>query len=274
MRALGVSDNRSGGVGRADFFDALTGEFDVDVAVALPERHGTSGLFGDPRAKVFVRDKEDVAVGGDTFDNFHRVAARADDIGERFDPGRAIDVSDDVIVLRGMLFEVSGKFVGRAGIAERATGLKVGNDHRLAGVDDFRRLAHEMNPAESDDVGRGLGRPVGQPERIAHVVGQFLNFGHLIVVGENDRVALAFQAFDFVGQKHGATMTARVRRGNQRTRPSRSAGAPTERTSVPWRIRAIIPASVVPGPSSRKVSHLSWSRRQVTHSAQRTLPVT
>ena len=114
VRALGVSDNRSGGVGRADFFDALTGEFDVDVAVALPERHGTSGLFGDPRAKVFVRDKEDVAVGGDTFDNFHRVAARADDIGERFDPGRAIDVSDDVIVLRGMLLEVSGQFVGRA----------------------------------------------------------------------------------------------------------------------------------------------------------------
>ena len=127
-----------------------------------------------------------------------------------------------------MLLEVSGQFLGRAGIAERAAGVEVGENHGLAGIDDFRSLSHEVDAAKSDDVGLRLGRPVGEAERVAHVIRQLLDLGSLVVVGENDGMALVFQALDFVGQEHGITMNARVRRGNQRTRPSRSAGVPME----------------------------------------------
>ena len=78
--ALGVGDDGGVRVFGADLFDALAGEFDVDVAVALPEGHLASGLLRDPGAEVFVGDEEDIAVGGDAFDDFHGVAAGADDV--------------------------------------------------------------------------------------------------------------------------------------------------------------------------------------------------
>ena len=86
MGAFGMRDYGCIRIFRTDAFDALAGELDVHVAIALPERHGASGLFHDPRAEIFVGDKKNVPVCGDIFDDLHRVAARADDVRERFHP--------------------------------------------------------------------------------------------------------------------------------------------------------------------------------------------
>ena len=50
-----------------------------------------------------------------------------------------------------------------------------------------------MNTAESDDVGIGLLGPEGKPKRVAHIVGNILDFRDLVIVGEDDSVAFFLQ---------------------------------------------------------------------------------
>ena len=54
-----------------------------------------------------------------------------------------------------------------------------------------------MDAAEDDHVGLGSGRLLGESERIAHVIGDVLDFGHLVVVGQNDRIKLLLEHKDF-----------------------------------------------------------------------------
>ena len=203
MGAFGVGDDGCIRIFGTDAFDALAGELDVHVAIALPERHGAPGLFHDPRAEIFVGDKKNVPVGGDIFDDLHRVAARADDVRERFHSRRAVDVGHDVVVFVRVFLEIGGELFRRTGVAERATGIQVGNDHGFAGIHNFGGLAHEMDAAEGDDIGLGFRGAVSQAERIAHMVSQLLDLGDLVVVREDDGVAFFFETLDFVGQKHG-----------------------------------------------------------------------
>ena len=58
-----------------------------------------------------------------------------------------------------------------------------------------------MNAAEDDHVGLGLGGLLGEAKRVAHVIGDVLNLGHLVVVGENDRVKLLLEHKDFARQR-------------------------------------------------------------------------
>ncbi len=44
------------------------------------------------------------------------------------------------------------------------------------------------------------GRPAGQAQRVAHVVGHVLDLGHLIVMGQDDGVALRRELPDLGGQ--------------------------------------------------------------------------
>ena len=98
----------------ADLQNAVAGEFDVGVAVALPKRHGAVCLFGYPGAEVFVRHEEEVAVFRGGFDDFLGVAASADYVAQCFDFRAAVDVGDGVEVRVGCLegFE----FVRRAAL--------------------------------------------------------------------------------------------------------------------------------------------------------------
>ena len=212
MGAFGVGDDGCIRIFGTDAFDALAGELDVHVAIPLPERHGAPGLFHDPGAEILVGDKKNVPVRGDIFDDLHRVAARADDVRERFHPRRTVDVGHDVEVFVRVFFEISGELFRRTGVAERATGIQVGNDHGFAGIHNFGGLAHEMDAAEGDDIGLGFRGAVSQTERIAHMVSQLLDLGDLVVVREDDGVAFFFETLDFVGQKHGLLWLRAARR--------------------------------------------------------------
>ena len=57
-----------------------------------------------------------------------------------------------------------------------------------SGAADLGGFRHEVDPGEHDDAGRaGRGQP-GQRERVAHVVGDVLDLGRLVVVREDHRV--------------------------------------------------------------------------------------
>ena len=196
LRALGVGDD--GGVGEfgADLFDGLRREHDVGVTASRPEAHLAAGLLGDPLAEVLVGDEQDVFVGGDLVDDFDGVAAGDDHVAERFHAGGAVDVGDDVNV--GIGGFVGGKtFVG-AGVGERTTGVDVGEENGARGVNDFGGLGHEVDAAEENDVGLGGLRLIGEAEGIADVIGDLLDGLDLVIVREDDGVALAFQGEDFL----------------------------------------------------------------------------
>ena len=63
------------------------GELHVDVTIARPELHLAAGFSHDPLAEVLVGHEEDFAVGRGRTDDFHGVAAGADDVAERFHAG-------------------------------------------------------------------------------------------------------------------------------------------------------------------------------------------
>jgi hypothetical protein len=67
-----------------------------------------------------------------------------------------------------------------------------------------------VDAAEGDDVGVGFFGFVGEAEGVADEIGDFLDVAGLVVVGEDDGVALFFEAQDFVLDGRGR------RRGRRR----------------------------------------------------------
>ena len=208
--ALGVGDDGGVGVLLLDGGDAVAGEFDVDVAGAFPELHLAAGLFHDPGAEVLVGDEEDGAVLGGGVDDFDSVAAGADAVAEGFDVAGAVDVGDDVVVFVGVGFEEGFQLGAGAALFEGAAGVGVREDDGFGGVDDFGGFSHEVDAAEGDDVGVGFFGFVGEAEGVADEIGDFLDVAGLVVVGEDDGVALFFEAQDFVLDGRGR------RRGRRR----------------------------------------------------------
>ncbi len=89
------------------------------------------------------------------------------------------------------------ELVGRARILEAAAGVHVGQDDNLFGAEDFRRLGHEPDPAERDDIGIGRGGLARQIEAVADEIGEVLYLRLLVIMGEDDRVAFLLEARDF-----------------------------------------------------------------------------
>ena len=98
----------------------------------------------------------------------------------------------------GMSRAPGAEAIGRAAVGERAAGLHVGHHHDLVGVQDLRGLGHEVHAGEEDDVGVRLLGFLRELERVAEEVGDVLDVALLVVVGEQDRVALALEAADLV----------------------------------------------------------------------------
>ncbi len=91
--------------------------------------------------------------------------------------------------------------VGVDRVGERAAGAEVGDQDGLLRREDRGGLGHEVHAAEGDRVrvgGRGLPR---EPERVAHVVGDVLDLGQLVVVRQDHRVALGGKGADLLAQR-------------------------------------------------------------------------
>jgi hypothetical protein len=102
--AFRVRDDRRVGIFFANFVNAARGKFDVDVTSALPQIHLATGPLHHPRAKVLVRNKENIPISRRSSHDLVGVTARANHVGLRFHPGAAIDIGDDIIILVGVLF--------------------------------------------------------------------------------------------------------------------------------------------------------------------------
>ena len=196
LGALGMCDDEGVGIFFFDFMNGIARELDVDIARAFPKVHLATGLFNDPLTEVGIGNEKNGAVGGGFLDDESGVAGGADDIAERLHAGRAIDVSDDVVVLVLVLGEVGFQLVGGAGLLERTAGVFVGKDDCFVGIEDLGGLGHEVNSAEGDDVGIGFAGLVGEAQGVAHVVGDVLDGADLVVVGENDGVLFFLETKD------------------------------------------------------------------------------
>lgn len=126
------------------------------------------------------------------------VGRSADDVAERLDGRRAVDVGyDDVI--RILRFEC-GERIGRTAIGQRAAGVQIRNDNFLVGVENFGRLGHKMDPGKDDQIGVGFGRLARQSQRVADVIGQVLDDRFLVVVRQDDGVFFLPESVDLRDQ--------------------------------------------------------------------------
>ena len=107
---------------------------------------------------------------------------------------RAVDVGQRDMVGVGLAERL--ELVGRAAVLEAAAGVHVGQDDDLFRRQDLRRLGHEADAAKGDHLGVGRGRLARQVEAVADEIGEVLDFGLLVIMGEDDRVALALQPLD------------------------------------------------------------------------------
>ena len=85
---------------------------------------------------------------------------------------------------------------GRAAVGEAAAGLQVREQHQLLGVQNFRRLGHEVDAAEDDGVRARLGGLLRQRQAVADEVGHVLHVALLVVVRQDDGVELLLEALD------------------------------------------------------------------------------
>ena len=174
------------------------GPLDVDVAVALPEGHRPTCLLHDPSSEVLVGHEQQRSILRRMFYNLNCVAAGHDAVAQGLHLGRTVDVGDGVeIGIRGLEFP---QFGSRATLFEGTAGIAIWKNDPLGGIQDLGRLRHEVHPAEDDDVGRGLGRLLGQAQGIAYEIGHILNLRHLVVVGQDHRVVPALQLQDLPGK--------------------------------------------------------------------------
>ena len=149
----------------------------------------------------------------DVLDHGNGVGRRHAVVGQRLDLGRRVDVHHgDRAGVAGLPL---AQLLGRDAVGQRAAGVRVRDQHALVRAQDRRGLGHEVHAAEGDDRAVGLGGLLGEAERVADVVGHVLDLGPLVVVGQDDGVALAGERADL------GLQLARPRRGSA-ARPSRA----------------------------------------------------
>jgi hypothetical protein len=93
-----------------------------------------------------------------------------------------------------------GEGIGRTGVGQAAAGFQVGQQHRAARVEDLGGLRHEVDAAEDDHLGVGAGGTAGELEGVTDEIGAVLDGVVLVVVGQDDGVALGLERSDRSGE--------------------------------------------------------------------------
>ncbi len=159
--------------------------------MALPGDDLDLGLRRDVAGEVFVRDHDDLG-DAERLDDLLGVARGAADVALRLHRGRGVDIGDDRHA--GMLGAQQPHICRGDQLGERASGFHVGDQHGLLGVQQLRRLGHEMDAGEHDHVGVGARRLARKRQAVADDVGHGVeDVRGLVVVREDDRVPLTLQ---------------------------------------------------------------------------------
>jgi hypothetical protein len=159
-----------------------------------PEQHVATHLAVEVSAQMLVRSEDDFLVLRELVQDRFGRRAGDDYVAQRLNRRRAVYVRKCDMVRMG--FPERPELFGRARIFEAAPCVHVGQDDNLLGRQDFGRFGHEADAAESDDIGAGRGRLAAEVEAVADKVGNVLDFGLLVIMGEDHGVALGAQAVD------------------------------------------------------------------------------
>ena len=158
----------------------------VDGAEAFAEIELLFGkLRRDIMPEVFVGDKVDVLLF-QTGDHLDGIGARDDDVGERFEARRGIDVGDDgeIFDTPAHMYDLLLRRHVRHGAVRRRDGLV----DLLFGTEDLGALPHERDAAKDDDGLVACDRLLCQGEAVAHKVCRRLHGVGCIVVRKDERV--------------------------------------------------------------------------------------
>ena len=139
-------------------------------------------------AEELVRAEEHRPVDGDARHHVDRVRRRAADVRLRLHRGRGVHVADDHRAR--VLGLPCAQLLGGDRVGQRAACGRVGDQHRLVLAEDLGRLRHEVDAAVDDGRLLHVGSDPAERQRVADVVRHVLDLGPLVVVGEDDRVAL------------------------------------------------------------------------------------
>ena len=153
-------------------------------------------LFRDVAAQVLVGSEQNLTILRDRVHDLFGVARGDDVVAVRLHLGRAVDVADRDCFRKARA--PGSKTLARTAVGERTTGLHVRHQDDAFGVQNLGRLRHEVNTGEQDHVGSCALCGLRELKRVADEIGQLLNFAFLVIVGEQDGVALAFEAADFL----------------------------------------------------------------------------
>ena len=185
-----------------------SGRMPLDMALAVADVEG-GGSVGSSQPELRAT-KEPSQVSGprgprcrsalapDVLNHLDGVRRRAAVVGLGLHLRRRVHVHDHHRA--GVLGLPGAELVGGDRLRQRAAGVGVGDQDGLLGRQHRRGLGHEVNAAEGDHLGvgaRGLAREL---QRVAGQIGHVLDLGHLVVVGQDDGLALRGQGADLVAE--------------------------------------------------------------------------
>jgi hypothetical protein len=116
-----------------------------------------------------------------------------------------------------MLRHEGGELVGRAAVGKAAPCLQVRQENELVRVEDLRRLGHEMDAGENDDLGLGGRGLLAEPQAVADEVRDILDVGILVVVRQDHGVHFAPEAIDFTEEVQAGLKTRHHSGGSGRS---------------------------------------------------------
>ena len=179
--------------------DLLLAEGLVDDAGALPQRpcrRGRSASIDVARRGACRARRRSAGPSGSArtiltaFDDVH------DHVGHRLHRRRAVDVADDEVA--GVRVDEGAELVGRAAVGERAAGGEIGEHDGRSGFRILAISAMKCTPQNAMTSALVFCAARARPQRVADVVGEILDLRLLVVVREDDRVALLLQALDLL----------------------------------------------------------------------------
>ena len=173
----------------------LGGKLFVHLTGSVPDHH----IF-PPRnplniaTEITIRREDDFLCFGQRTDHLDRIAGCTTNIRQGLHPNRRIHIGYHRMV--GILLQKFGKSIRRTGVGQRTPGFGFGQQHLLLRSEDLCGLGHKMDAREEQDRRIRFSSLCRKRQTIPGKVGDLLDFGQGIVMGQDDGVFLSFQCTD------------------------------------------------------------------------------